>query len=440
MAQAFMPPMPCAMNKSRIVVLGGFCALMAEVALGQPTLMLRQAVSLALRNDTRIKESEAKQESARRETELTRARFGPNLFTGSGAMYTSGFPQTPGGTLPSIFNVAFTQTVFDVPSRGRQHAAEREAEIQKLETESTRDLVMLETASTYLELVSVRHSLDRLRSGSDSAQAIVSLEIERLREGRVLPLDLLRARLSAAQVHQRVVSLEGRESALEGHLRLLTGIARDQPLSLASEDLPSSPDRSVEELLAMATANSVTLRAVELGERERADNLSGQRGAYWPSLDLVANYAVFSRFNNLDTFFNRFQRNSVNAGIEARVPIFSAQTGPAVAVARSQLLEAQTAVRRQRDQLEIDVRQAVGQTHEADADREVAELDLAIAQEAVRLADARAAEGRADRLDRERALVDEARAWDRFFHAQWAHQLAQLQLRRVTGELSRLFP
>ena len=181
------------MSKSRIAALGGFCVLIAGVALAQPTLMLRQAVSLALRNDSRIKEAEAKQESARRESELTRARFGPNLFTGSGAMYTSGFPQTPGGTLPSIFNLAFTQTVFDVPSRGRQHAAEREAEIQTLEMASARDLVTVETASTYLELVSVRHSLDRLRSANDSAQAIVSLEIERLREGRVLPVDLLRA-------------------------------------------------------------------------------------------------------------------------------------------------------------------------------------------------------------------------------------------------------
>jgi len=428
------------MSESRIVALAGFCMLMAGGALAQPALTLRQAVSLALRNDSRIREAETKQESAGRETELTRARFGPNLFTGSGAMYTSGFPQTPGGTLPSIFNLAFTQTLFDVPSRGRQRAAEREAEVQKLGVASTRDLVTLETASAYLELVSVRHSLERLRSAGDSAQAIVSLQIERLREGRVLPVDVLRARLSAAQLHQRVVSLESQESALEGQVRLLTGIARDQPLSIAAEDLPSSPDRSVDELLAMATANSVTLKAVELGERARADNLSGQRGAYWPSIDLVANYAVFSRYNNLDTFFNRFQRNSVNAGIEARVPIFSAQTGAAVAVARSQLLEAQAVVARQRDQLEIEVRQAVRQTHEADADREVAELDLAIAQEAVRLADARVAEGRADRLDRERALLDEARAWDRFFHAEWVRQKTQLQLRRVTGELSRSFP
>src|SRR5262249_32622467 len=155
-----------------------------------------------------------------------------------------GFPQMPGGTLPSIFNLAFTQTVFDLPSRGRQRAAEREAEIQDLEIASARELVMLETASTYLELVSVRHSLDRLRSAGDSARTIVSLEIERLREGRVLPVDLLRARLSGAELHQRVVSLEGRESALEAQLRLVTGIGRDQPLFLAAEELPSSPDRS----------------------------------------------------------------------------------------------------------------------------------------------------------------------------------------------------
>ncbi|MET0167402.1 MAG: TolC family protein, partial [Vicinamibacterales bacterium] len=162
--------------------------------------------------------------------------------------------------------------------------------------------------------------------------------------------------------------------------------------------------------------------------------------AYWPTIDFIGNYALFGRFNNFDPFFGQFQRNSVNVGVQARVPIFTSQTGAAVALAQSQLLESRAATQRQRDQLEMEVRQLAQQLREAEAEREVAELDLAVAQEAVRLADARAAEGRADRLDRERAVVEEARAWDGFFQAGWAHQKAQLELRRATGELSRSFP
>ena len=43
-------------------------------------------------------------------------------------------------------------------------------------------------------------------------------------------------------------------------------------------------------------------------------------------------------------------------------------------------------------------------------------------------------------LDREKARVDEGRAWDGFFQAEWVRKKAQLELRRITGELSRLFP
>jgi outer membrane protein len=429
------------MNEKRAVVLIALVSvLVPEGVWAQTILTLRQAVTLALRNDARIGEAETKEVSAVREAELTRAQMGPTLVTGGGAVYTYGFPQTPGGAPPSIFNLGFTQGLFDLPARGRQRIAEQTISARKLATARIRDRVALETASAYLELVSVRHSLDRLRSASDSAGVIISLTIERLQEGRALPLEVLRVRLAAAQLKRRLVSLEGRQSTLVGQFRLLTGLPSDQAVELAAEDLPASPERSVPELVAMATANSADLKAAEVEEHQRVDNVASQRGAYWPSVDFIGNYALFSRFNNFDAYFNQFQRNSVNVGVQARVPIFTSETGAAVALAGSQLLEARAATQRQRGQIEMEVRQLAQQLREAEAEREVAELDLAVAQEAVRLADVRAAEGRADRLDRERALVEEARAWDGFFQGNWARQKAQLELRRTTGELSRSFP
>jgi outer membrane protein TolC len=433
--------MRCAMNEKWAVVLMSLGYVLApEGARAQTILTLRQAVSLATQNDTRIGEAETRERSAVREAELSRARLGPNLVTGGGAVYTYGFPQTPGGAPPSIFNLGFTQTLFDLPARGRQRMAEETTGARKVVTAGVRDRVALETASAYLELVSVRHSLDRLRSAGDSAGAIVSLTIERLQEGRAIPIDVLRVRLAAVQLKKRIVSLESRESTLDGQLHLLTGLQSSQKLQLAAEDLPASPERSIPELVAMATASNMDLKAAEFEERQRLENVASQRGAYWPTIDFIGNYALFGRFNNFDPFFGQFQRNSVNVGVQAKVPIFTSQTGAAVALAQSQLLEARAATQRQRDQLEMEVRQLAQQLREADAEREVAELDLAVAQEAVRLVDARAAEGRADRLDRERAVVEEARAWDGFFQAGWAHQKAQLELRRTTGELSRSFP
>src|SRR5947207_8655076 len=205
-----------------VAALAGACALMPRGALAQEQLTLRRAVELALRNDTRVVEAAAKQESSAREADLSGARFGPNFFTGTGVLYTYGFPQTPGGTLPSIFNLGFTQTLFDAPARGRQRAAQQRVEVQELAARKIRDTVIFDAASTFLELAGVRESLDRLRRARESAQTIVDLDIERLNEGRLLPLDILQARLLVARVTESVVALESRESTLGDQLHLLT--------------------------------------------------------------------------------------------------------------------------------------------------------------------------------------------------------------------------
>jgi outer membrane protein TolC len=427
-------------SKFKIALALACWLLSPSVGDAQTALTLRQAVSLATERDTRILEAEAKEQRAGREADVSHARFGPNVFTGTGAVYTYGFPQTPGGAPPSVFSVAYSQTLFDGPAKGRERAADQRIAVQKLTTAQVRVRVITDTALTYLELTGVRQALDRQRHARESAQRVVDLTLERLKEARLLPVDVLQARLSAAQLSQRIAQLEGREMVLEGELRMLTGLPQAESVQIAFEGLPSLPDRSVAELATIAASNSPELKAAELERRAREENVAGERGGYWPSIDLIGNYAVFSKFNNLDTFFTRFQRNNVNVGVEARVPIFRAETAAAVALARSQVTEADVALKRQRDQIELDVRRAAGQAREAAAGLGVAELQLALAQENVRISEARIAEGRADRLDLEKSLVEEGRAWDSFYEAEFGRQKGQLQLRQVTGELNRLFP
>jgi hypothetical protein len=111
-----------------------------------------------------------------------------------------------------------------------------------------------------------------------------------------------------------------------------------------------------------------------------------------------------------------------------------------VAVARTELVEADVAIKQRQDQIELDVRRALQAARQAGADLTVEELQLAVAQENARVATVRVDEGRADRLELQRALVEEGRTWDEFYQADFERQRAQLQLRQITGELSRLFP
>ena len=58
------------------------------------------------------------------EARLNRAAFLPNLYTGSGAAYTHGFPSLPGGHAPAVFELDYTQSVFDPVLKAQQRAAE----------------------------------------------------------------------------------------------------------------------------------------------------------------------------------------------------------------------------------------------------------------------------------------------------------------------------
>jgi hypothetical protein len=99
------------------------CCFAATAALAQRApLTLKQAITLALQNSSELALAKARYAVAAQQEAQARAAFRPNLFTGSGAAYTYGFPMAPGGSAPSLFNLSYVQTVFNPPLRGQAKA------------------------------------------------------------------------------------------------------------------------------------------------------------------------------------------------------------------------------------------------------------------------------------------------------------------------------
>lgn len=427
------------------VLAAGICWLAPPAAHAQETgaaekLTLKQAVALAVKNSRELALARIQANVAEKSAGLTRSEFMPNLFTGSGAAYTKGFPQTPGGAAPAVFNAAYSQALLNLPLRGELHAAQERAESQRLNVEGVRDAVIVRAASAYLELAKVRHSLELLRHERESAQKIVDVTRERQGAGLELPIELTRAQLTAARIEQRIVRLEGREDALETDLRGLLGLPADLRVDVAAEDLPGTPEQPARELVAMALASNVGLKQAAAERRAREQRLKGERGGYWPTVNLIGEYALLSRFNNYDQFYQRFERHNVTLGVEVRVPIFSARTSAAVALAKTELSAAELELRNKRSELEGQVRQQVRGSREAEANREVARLDLQLAQENLRLLQAQFQEGKASLRDLEKVRLEESDRWMAFLDADFERQQAQLQLLRTTGQLALVFP
>src|SRR5208337_3128676 len=137
-------------------------------------LTLKRSIDLALQNSRDIQLAKIQVRVADNSTNLTKAEFLPNLYAGSGAGYTYGLPETPGGRPPSIFSLTYTEEVFNGPLRGLAKEQQEQAKSQRLLLEDIRNMVMDRVATSYLELVKVRHSLELLRKEKESAEKIAS--------------------------------------------------------------------------------------------------------------------------------------------------------------------------------------------------------------------------------------------------------------------------
>ena len=424
------------------------CTLLLAVGLSVPpvaaaadppaVLTFKQAIDLALLHSQDVALAEAQQRVSAAEVRSQRSVFGPNVYTGTGAVYTYGFPQTPGGGAPSVLNLSYVQTLFNRSSRGQLNAAEARLHGRGAGVDQTRDAVIAQTAGDYFELASVRQAVASRRTAQASANRIVAITRDLVAAGRDLPAAAIRAEIEAAQIAQSLVQLGGREGIVEEQLRTLIGLPPGRPIQLEQAVLPARPPETLSALVAKALHNNPGLREAEDERQARQAALKGAQGAYWPSVDLVGQYGLFSRYNNFDQYFQKFQRNNVNVGIEVQVPIFSAQTSAAAALAASQVAEADGELQQKRAALTLDVRQQAERVRERTAALDVARLQAKLADETLRELNARYQAGFVSLRDVARARIRQSDAEVALLDARLAAEQAQLALWTTTGQLGDL--
>ena len=402
-------------------------------------LTLKHAIELALQNSRDIQAARIQSSLAERAAYVTKAEFLPNLYAGSGVGYTKGIPETPGGRAPSLFNVTYTEQVFNRPLWGQARELQEQVSAQKLVLEDVRNSVIQRTATAYLELGKVRHSLELLRSEQASSEKILQITQERQGEGFELPLEVTRAQLTRARIVQRILQLEGREDELEVFLRNQLGLAAEQPLEVTPEELPGAAEQAGADLVALALHDNVALQIAESDTRAREFRLRGEKGGYLPTLQAVAVYSLLAKFNNYEQFFTRFERHNVNVGMQLQIPLFSARVKAAVGVAQINLDAAKANLANKKTEVSADVRQKTRRIRESDAAREVARLELQVAQQNAALLQAQFTEGKANLRDVENARLDENEKWMAFLDATFQRQQAQLDLLRTAGQLDKVF-
>lgn len=428
-----------------------------SIAQKPAALTLQEAIRLALQNSPDMRLARAQYDVALGQARVDGASFRPNLYTGTGLAYTHGFPSLPGGQAPSVFELDYQQTIFDPLRRGQQHAAEYRAKNQKIEMDRLSDDIVVRTATAYLNLADVQHSLQLMQTEKGSSQTILQIVQERERANLALPIDVTGAQLTLARINENTIKLQDQEQALEQQLRQLTGIAENQEIQASPEVPPfaagaSGPGDSAEEgsltppglesesnLIDLAMQNDRSVKEAENEREAREQELQGARRSYFPTVAIVGQYSVLSKFNNYNEFYKTFERNNVNIGVQVTVPLFAAKTSATVALAKSQLDEAELDLGQRQRQVSREIQQKMSNVRELDASREVARLELQLAQQNLQLEQDKFNNGRVTLQEIEQARLDESEKWVAFLDADFAREHAQIVLLEATGQLAKVF-
>ena len=233
--------------------------------------------------------------------------------------------------------------------------------------------------------------------------------------------------MTLARTRERIVNLESRADVLSQVIRNLTGIPDDQPVDVDTEEPSFTIDQQESEMANLAIQNDPRILEAENERLARPPN-SGRRAGLscCPTVDIVGQYSILTKFNNYGEFYKTFQRNNVNLGVQVTIPLFAAKTSANIALAKSQVQEADLSVGTKRQEVRLDIHQKSSNMREVEATREVARLDLQLAQETLQLVEARLDQGRATLQDVEQARLDESDKWIAFLEADFARQKAQV--------------
>lgn len=365
------------------VVLAG-CAVGAH---GQ--ISLSSAVDLALRNDPRVKMSEAAVQKAQASLDESRDVYVPNIMANVG--YGQGFGVPTG--LPTVFSLSSDSLLFNFSQRDNIRSAASGLASAKLALKDASNQVEEDVVVTYLNLDTDERSEAAMTNEYGFATRLVTIVQDRLDAGQDNRMELLRAQRTAKQIELQKLQLEDEIAVLSDRLSRAIGLPSGQLTALTSS-IPSLPTVQVVTKQKGDPDGLAVEAALENARGKQEFAFGVGRYRLRPQLSLELNYSrIDTAQNSYTTYYPGFigkSENAVSVGIALTLPIYDRrhqdQANEAIAEAtrahfeaadqRNQFLEGRFKLRH--NTLELAARSDL-----AEIDRDLAEeqLNIVLAQE-----------------------------------------------------------
>jgi outer membrane protein TolC len=330
------------------------------------------------------------------------------------------------------------QSLYNRPQSYQVALARENARAAALDSDAKRDEVILRTAVLYTDAQSAARMAQAAREQTAALEKVAQAIRARVTEGRELQIENKRAALNLARARARAEQLQADREYAEESLALVLGLDPEDRIEVSLDDartaarLPESEDA----VAAAALEHSREIRRLESALLAKGYEVRSHKAANLPTVDLVAQYGLFARFNNYEDYFQRFQRHNSQIGVSFQIPIF---VGSAPNARRAQAeidaAKIRAEMNRTRTRITTEARRAFQQVQNAQAAAEVARLDLEVAREQLSILLAQMSEGRATLRQVEEARFAELEKWLALYDAQSAVERARFEVLRYTGDL-----
>jgi outer membrane protein len=407
---------------------------------GRPVTM-REAVRLALARGPEVLLARAEAAKAAESVRETRSLNMPQIVAGTGLAYNNGFPLSIEGAAPSVFQAALSQSFLSGKNKNLIRESEAGSLAAQAGAEGARNVLAARTILLYGELHQARQAIGLAEQQRAAARRDSGLVDALVQGGRALPLDAKIAALAAADFDQQWFAAQERVRLAETGLRELTGIPEKEsiltePPEIASGLLMLAPD----DLYQKALEAHPAIREAEAAVRARDFRIEAEKAEKYPQLTLVSQYALFSKTNNYQDFFNRFTRNNYILGLSVQVPVFNGfRTDARVSAARRDAEIARLRLQKLQSELKANLEKSASALRIAAGAATLARQAVSVYEEKLKVSETRLEAGRADSRE-----VSEARA--RLLEKQAARIEAdralferQVELLQLCGSLASMF-
>ena len=398
---------------------------------------LARAIQLALTHSTTSAVAGADVQRTYAAYREIRNNYVPQLIVGSGLGYSYGFPLTLEGSAPAVVNVVAQSTVFNPAQQQFMKAAKIEWKASEAQSKDQRNAVIQDVCLSYAELLKWEARLSRLHQDEAQATQLEKAVAQRAQEGVDSAVDLNRAKLVVARTRLHIAEARGSADVLRRHLSALTGLPVSQ-IELVPETVPALPTVSTEDDLAgKAVTTSPIVQAADHHAQAEAMRASGEHRALLPSLDLSAQYARLSKYNNYDLYYNHYQPDNATIGVAIRFPILNFSQRARAQGADADALKAKKQAEATRNQVSEETLKLQRAAEQLAAAREVAQLEYQLAQGSVEAAQTRIDAGTGTLHELADARVQASERFLLFQDADFEYQRVRMTLLRATGDLEK---